>query len=115
MSQDSAVSAMAEARPEVRVIRAPELGNSSFLVADPEAGEAIVIDPFRDIERYLVGAEELGVRIGRALDTHLHNDFVSGCRELATEVGAAIAPQDEGAELTVGRFTVSAIRTPGHT
>jgi len=36
------VSATAEVRPEVRVIRAPELGNSSFLVADAEAGEAIV-------------------------------------------------------------------------
>jgi hydroxyacylglutathione hydrolase len=102
-------------RPEVRVIRAPELGNSSFLVADPDAGEAIVIDPFRDIDRYLAGAEELGVKIGCALDTHLHNDFVSGCRELAAEVGAATVPPDEGAELAVGRFTVRGLRTPGHT
>ena len=102
-------------RPEVRVIRAPELGNSSFLVADPDAGDAIVIDPFRDIDRYLAGAEELGVKIGWALDTHLHNDFVSGCRELAAEVGSATAPLDEGAELAVGRFTLRALRTPGHT
>ncbi len=106
---------MAEGRPEVRIIRAPELGNSSFLVADTEAGDAIVIDPFRDIERYLVGADELGVTIRRALDTHLHNDFVSGCRELAAEVGAATDPPGEGSELAVGRFTVRALRTPGHT
>ena len=38
-----------------------------------------------DIERYLAGAKELGVTIRRAIDTHLHNDFVSGCRELAAE------------------------------
>src|SRR3982074_2241741 len=63
MSQDSAVSARAEALPEVRILRAPELGNSSFLVADRLAGDAIVIDPFRHIERYLAGAKELGVTI----------------------------------------------------
>ena len=115
MSQDSAVSATAEVRPEVRVIRAPELGNSSFLVADAEAGEAIVIDPFRDVEQYLVGAEELGVTIRQALDTHLHNDFASGCRELATETGAGIEPPAAGSELALGRFTVRALHTPGHT
>src|ERR1700694_1203714 len=115
MSQDSAVSAMAEARPEVRIIRASELGNSSFLGAAPEAGEAIVIDPFRDVERYLTGADALGVTIRRALDTHLHNDFVSGRRELATEAGAAIEQPEAGAELAVGRFTLRALHTPGHT
>jgi hydroxyacylglutathione hydrolase len=106
---------MAELRPEVRIIRAPELGNSSFLVADSDAGEAIVIDPLRDIESYLAAAAELGVTIKRAFDTHLHNDFVSGCRELAAEVGAVIEVPEEGSELGVGRFTVRALRTPGHT
>ena len=106
---------MARARPEVRIVRAPELGNSSFLVADPEAGDAIVIDPFRDVERYLSGAEELGVTIRRAIDTHLHNDFVSGRRELAAEVGAAIEPPEVGSELAVGRFTLRPLHTPGHT
>jgi hydroxyacylglutathione hydrolase len=106
---------MAERRPAVRIIRAPELGNSSFLVADPEAGDAIVIDPFRDVDRYLAAARELGVRIRRALDTHLHNDFVSGRRELAAEAGAAIEALQEGSELTVGRFTLRALSTPGHT
>jgi hydroxyacylglutathione hydrolase len=115
MSQDSAVSATAPGRPEVRVIRAPELGNSSFLVADAEAGDAIVIDPFRDIERYLAAADDLGVTIERALDTHLHNDFVSGCRELAAETGAATQAPEDGSQLGVGRFALRAIRTPGHT
>src|ERR1700737_698203 len=115
MSQDSAVSAISEERPELRIIPAPELGNSSFLVADRAAGEAVVIDPFRDIDRYLAAAEELGVTIGRALDTHLHNDFVSGCRELAAETGAAIEPLADGARLAIGRFTVTPLRTPGPT
>jgi hydroxyacylglutathione hydrolase len=115
MSQDSAVSAISEARPELRIIQAPELGNSSFLVADPASAEAIVIDPFRDVDRYLAAAEGLGVKIGRALDTHLHNDFVSGCRELAAETGAAIEPLAEGARLPLGRFNLSLLRTPGHT
>jgi hydroxyacylglutathione hydrolase len=115
MSQDSAVSAISEGRPEVRIIRAPELGNSSFLIADPDAGAAVVIDPFRDIDRYLVAADELGVKVGQALDTHLHNDFVSGCRELAAEAGAAIEPLPEGSELGVGRYSLRALRTPGHT
>jgi hydroxyacylglutathione hydrolase len=106
---------MAEPGLEVRILRAPELGNSSFLVADPDAGEAVVIDPFRDIERYLATAGDLRVGIGRALDTHLHNDFVSGCRELAAEAGAGIEPLPEGVELPVGRFTIRALRTPGHT
>ena len=115
MSQDSAVSAISKGRPELRIIQAPELGNSSFLVADPASGEAVVIDPFRDIERYLVAAEELGVKIGRALDTHIHNDFVSGCRELAAETGAAIEPLADGSQVALGRFKLSPLRTPGHT
>jgi hydroxyacylglutathione hydrolase len=115
MSQDSTVSATVGVRPEVRTIRAPELGNSSFLLADPAAGEAIVIDPVRDIDRYLAAADELGVTIRHAIDTHLHNDFVSGCRELAAEVDAAIEPPADGSVLAVGRFTVRSLPTPGHT
>jgi hydroxyacylglutathione hydrolase len=106
---------MAEGLPVVRILRAPELGNSSFLVADPDGGDAVVIDPFRDIDRYLAGAEELGVKIRRAIDTHLHNDFVSGCRELAAEAGATIEPLREGSEVAFGRFTLRALPTPGHT
>ena len=101
--------------PEVRVVRAPELGNSSFLVADPEAGEAIVVDPFRDVDSYLSQADQLGVRIGRSLETHLHNDFVSGVRELEAEAGSSRDPLPAGAEVRLGRYTVRALHTPGHT
>ncbi|TMD51216.1 MAG: MBL fold metallo-hydrolase [Chloroflexi bacterium] len=109
------MNAMPGTGPEIRVLRARELGNSSFLVADPGGGEALVIDPFRDVDQYLQEAGELGVKIGRALDTHLHNDFVSGCRELAAATGAAIEPLPAGASTPLGRFTLRSLSTPGHT
>ena len=100
---------------QVEAVSAAELGNSSFLVADPEHGVGLVVDPLRDIERYLNIASDLGIKITHALDTHLHNDFVSGRRELQAEVGADIEELAAGAELTVGDITLRAIHTPGHT
>lgn len=99
----------------VEAVPAPELGNASFLLADPDRGVAAVVDPLRDIERYLRVASSLHVKITHALDTHLHNDYVSGRRELAAELGADIEPLPPGKELTLGAATVRAIHTPGHT
>jgi hydroxyacylglutathione hydrolase len=99
----------------VEAIPAHELGNTSFLIADTDTGVGFVIDPLRDIERYLEAASKLHVKISHSLDTHLHNDFVSGRRELAAEVGANIDELDPGRDLTVGRMAVQAIHTPGHT
>src|SRR5919202_6859926 len=113
--------------PAVEVFRAKELGNSSFLVADPDAGESVAIDPFRDVDQYLTRADDLDVRVTRSLETHVHNDFVSGSRELHAETGAAITaaatsgleyefnPLREGDEVAVGRFRLRARHTPGHT
>src|SRR5438477_144578 len=75
----------------------------------------LVIDPLRDIERYLAVADDLNVKITRALDTHLHNDYVSGCRELAAEAGAEITAVDAGDEVRVGDLEIRAMHTPGHT
>jgi hydroxyacylglutathione hydrolase len=99
----------------VEAFPAVELGNASFLVTDKERGEAIVIDPHRDVDGYLRRAESLGVKITRALDTHLHNDFVSGRRELQAEAGTDIADLAAGEEMVVGAVTVRALHTPGHT
>ena len=99
----------------VEAIPAHELGNSSFLVADPDSGVGFVVDPLRDIERYVEAASRLHVKLSHSLDTHLHNDFVSGRRELAAEVGANIDELDPGRDLTIGNLTVHAIHTPGHT
>ena len=99
----------------VRNFPAPELGNASFLVADTDRQVALVIDPLRDIERYLTVADDMHVKITRALDTHLHNDYVSGCRELAAEVGAEITAVEAGDEVRVGDIGIRAMHTPGHT
>jgi len=115
------------AQPQVELFRAAELGNTAFLVSDPEAGEAVAIDPLRDVDQYLRRADALGVRITRSLETHIHNDFVSGSRELEAEVGASIcAAADSGlefafhalrerSEVSVGRWRLRAMHTPGHT
>src|SRR5207253_1024551 len=98
----------------VEAIPAPELGNTSFVVADTDRGVGLVIDPLRDIERYLNVASDLNVKLTHALDTHLHNDFVSGRRELQAETGADIGELEAGSELTLGDTTLRAIATPGH-
>ena len=57
------------------------LAHASYLIGD--AGEAVVVDPSRDIEMYLTEARANGLTIRWILETHLHADFVSGHRELA--------------------------------
>jgi len=99
----------------VRNFPAAELGNSSFLVADPEAGAAVVIDAYRDVDGYLTYAEQHHLQVGRALDTHVHNDFASGARELKAEAGAVIDDLPAGEETQVGSLTVKSLHTPGHT
>lgn len=118
---------MSRPSPLIDLFRAPELGNTTYLVSDPASGVAVAVDPLRDVGRYLDRAEELGVRVTRALETHVHNDFVSGSRELAAEVGASIGaaedsglefpfvPLTQGAETRVGRWRLRARRRPGHT
>jgi len=99
----------------VDVFPAPELGNASFVVTDKKRGVAVVIDPRRDVDAYLKRADALGVEVTHALDTHLHNDFVSGRRELQAETGTNIGELKPGGELKVGSITMRAIHTPGHT
>ena len=99
----------------VEAFDAPDLGNASFLVADTERGIGLVVDPLRDIDRYLHRASALNIKLTHALDTHLHNDFVSGRRELAAETGTNIDEVGPGGELAFGDVTVRAIHTPGHT
>src|SRR3989475_13004330 len=99
----------------VEAIPAPELGNASFLVADTDHGVGLVVDPLRDIERYLHVATNLNVKLTHALDTHLHNDYVSGCRELAAEGGANVSALEVGADLEIGGRTLPALPPPRRT
>ena len=111
----------------IKEVPIESLGNHSYLLVSREAGVAAVIDPARDVDRYITEAEALGVRIVYALETHLHNDFLSGSRELTSltgaEVGAPAAggllhphiPLQEGDTLTLGELRIGVIHTPGHT
>jgi glyoxylase-like metal-dependent hydrolase (beta-lactamase superfamily II) len=103
----------------------PGLGDSSYVVAS--AGEALVIDPQRDVDRLLGGALASGARVRYVLETHLHNDYVSGASEIRARTGAMLVGPvgagyafehrgvDEGDELSLGALRFVALRTPGHT
>lgn len=101
------------------------LAHASYLIAD--AGEAVVVDPQRDVDQYVEAAERLGLHIKYVIETHLHADFVSGHQELAARSGAEIVfgaranaafphlAVREGDLLRVGSGELRAIETPGHT
>jgi hydroxyacylglutathione hydrolase len=101
------------------------LGNASFLIG--AGSEAVVIDPPRDAWRVMAAAERRGWRITHVLETHVHNDYLSGALELrsalATEILApargryafAHRPMDEADSLELDGLTVTARATPGHT
>lgn len=90
-------------------------------------GEAVVIDPLREVEPYLNRAKEDGAVIKYVFETHFHADFVSGHIDLARKSGATIiyGPNanpsfdayiaKDGEEFKVGKLTFKVIHTPGHT
>lgn len=112
-----------------------KLAHASYLVACQATGEAIIIDPGRDIEPYLHEAEANDMCIVAAAETHIHADFVSGARELAERTGAKLYLSDEGDEnwkyrfldgydhqlltggdtFKIGRIQFEVMHTPGHT
>ncbi|HJW20866.1 MAG TPA: MBL fold metallo-hydrolase [Candidatus Limnocylindrales bacterium] len=101
------------------------LGDTSYLLAGE--GEAVLVDPQRDAWRFVEAARQHGWRITHVLETHVHNDYVSGALETRAATGAEIvAPArggyefpirgaDEGESLEVGDMRLSALATPGHT
>src|SRR5215217_1259530 len=64
------------------------LAHASYLVGSD--GEAVVVDPQRDVDQYVEEAAAEGLKIKYVVETHLHADFVSGHRELAARTGAEI-------------------------
>ena len=72
------------------------LAQASYLIGCAATGDAIVIDPNRDVEQYIRAATAEGMRITRVTETHIHADFVSGSRELAHRAGAELLLSDEG-------------------
>lgn len=111
-----------------------DLAQASYFIGCQARGEAIVVDPRRDLDDYLQLAEKNGMRITAVTETHIHADYLSGTRELAAKTGATMHISDEGGpdwtygpdfdgavrmkhghEITLGNITVRAVHTPGHT
>lgn len=105
----------------------PGLGHSSYLIGSERTGAAAVIDPRRDYRVYLEAARDAGLHIRYVLETHVHNDFLSGAHALAQASGAThLAPAGAGLQfdhhplgdgdrVELGELEVTAWLTPGHT
>src|SRR5262252_4892963 len=103
------------------------LAHASYVIADESTRIAAVVDPQRDIDRYLAFAEEHGLRIAHVFLTHFHADFVAGHLELRDRAGATIylgaaakaqytfTPMADGAMVEFGKVRLKALETPGHT
>ncbi|UOQ95247.1 MBL fold metallo-hydrolase [Halobacillus shinanisalinarum] len=111
------------------------LAQNSYMVGCQKTGEALVIDPARDIQPYLETANKNALRITKVTETHIHADFLSGSRELANETGGALYLSSEGDEewkynfvknlnhkwlkdgdyFHVGNVRLDVLHTPGHT
>ena len=73
------------------------LGHQSYFVTDEQSGIAAVVDPRRDVDIYLQAAQRAGTHITHILETHIHNDYVTGARELAAQTDAKIVASSLGA------------------
>ena len=120
-----------------RQISDPGLSQYTYLIGCESTGEALLIDPERDIDRYDRIAAEEGLRIAVVAETHIHADFLSGVREYAERpdvrvvlskagppdwqyawIGAGQASYTlvgDGDHFTVGSIDVEVRHTPGHT
>ncbi|KPK62597.1 MAG: Zn-dependent hydrolase [Gemmatimonas sp. SG8_38_2] len=110
-----------------------KLAQASYLVGCGTTGEALVVDPNRDVEQYVKAAESEGLKITHVTETHIHADYVSGTRELAGKTGAKVYLSDEGDvnwkygfaddavllkdgdSFNVGNVRIDVLHTPGHT
>ena len=101
------------------------LAHASYMIGSE--GEAVVVDPQRDVDLYLQAAQEHGLQIRHVFETHLHADFVSGHKELAARTGAKIyigaqagatfphVDISDGFTLRFGKARLQVLETPGHT
>ena len=101
------------------------LAHASYMLGSE--GDAVVVDPQRDVDLYLKAAQQQGLTIRHIFETHLHADFVSGHKELAARTGAQIyfgasagatfahVAVHDGFELRFGKARINVLETPGHT
>ncbi len=120
----------------LRQITDPALAQNAYLIGCQRSGEAIIIDPERDIDRYLRLAAEHGFKLVAAAETHIHADFLGGTRELVERHGVRAYLSAEGGPgwqyewaaghpgvtllhagsvFRTGNISFAALHTPGHT
>jgi hydroxyacylglutathione hydrolase len=103
------------------------LGHASYLVGDDRTGRALVLDPRRDVDVYFEAARLHGLRVAYAIDTHGHNDYVSGLTEIRArgqidllgfvdaDLGYEHRPVKDGEVIEMGDVGLEILHTPGHT
>jgi hydroxyacylglutathione hydrolase len=103
------------------------LGHASYMVGSEETGEALLFDPQRDVSAYFDVARDHGLRIRHALDSHGHNDYLSGLTEVAeradvellasafADVGFEHRALRDGEQFELGEAGFEVLHTPGHT
>ncbi|WP_271853465.1 MBL fold metallo-hydrolase [Planococcus maritimus] len=112
-----------------------KLAHASYVVGCQKTGEAVVVDPMRDVAAYEELAKKENLNIVGALETHIHADFVSGSRELNDRFGTKLYISDEGDadwkyqnldeishqlvkdgdQFMIGNLVFDVMHTPGHT
>ena len=113
-----------------------KLSQYAYLIGCQASGEAIIVDPLRDVDQYQQLAEKEGLKITAAVDTHIHADYLSGLRELAERQVKVYASDEGGADwkyewlidsdytyeliteedrFTIGNIAFDVVHTPGHT
>ena len=110
---------------QIETIETSSLGDRSYLATDGEI--AVVIDPQRDVDRVIKLVEQRGVCVSHVLETHIHNDYVSGGLELSLLTGAQYVVADgddvafdrlavrDGDVIEAGAMRLRVLHTPGHT
>ncbi|SRR5579872_44138 len=112
------------------------LAHASYVIGCDQTGEALVVDPRRDVDIYKALTSEHQLRVTAVAETHIHADYLSGGRELAAASGAAlyvsaygdegerylldqppvrVKPLRDGEEIKIGAVRARALHTPGHT
>ncbi len=104
-----------------------KLAQAAYLVGCVKTGEALVVDPMRDITPYLQAAAKEGLRITHVTETHIHADHLSRSKQLAAKNNAPLflpipnkvsftsEPITDAAIFQIGNISIKAIQTPGHT
>jgi hydroxyacylglutathione hydrolase len=110
---------------QITTVRTPGLGDSTYVAVHD--GQALVVDPQRDIDRFLFSLDQSNAELRYVLETHIHNDYVSGGRELAVRTGAELVlpaaaaakfdytPAFHNESIAAGSWAIQPIHTPGHT